>query len=428
MNKLWLLVLPVLALFYTGLFATIFLWYPAGLDASELRLHVVNFSIIYIFWLVVFFIYTLFDLPTFRSSLTVVSRLLAAVVTCGVVAIIYFYLQPEFILTPRRFLLVHLFITTTGISAWYALIQQLLPKVWQKQLFFHPQIFEQGLHSEVESYLRAHNMLGWQYQGEFQQPKVVAFQKTTVVLPNTINLHPDELQTLFELKRQGLEFLEFHNLVEQVHRRIDLSGLNEVWFLRSVSYRTKLYDSFKRLIDIVIGFVGTVIALLLLPILALLIKIESQGPVLFVQDRIGQFGKIFKLYKLRTMKGDITNTWTAANDARITSLGKWLRRLRLDELPQFFNILRGDMSLVGPRPEQVHITAELNKQIPYFNERHMIKPGLTGWSQLHVYANSVDATKQKLQYDLYYIKHRSFWFDLEIILRTIFHIMTFQGQ
>jgi lipopolysaccharide/colanic/teichoic acid biosynthesis glycosyltransferase len=126
--------------------------------------------------------------------------------------------------------------------------------------------------------------------------------------------------------------------------------------------------------------------------------------------------------------GGAKDIWTATDDKRITRMGKWLRKLRLDELPQFWNILIGNMSLVGPRPEQVGIVQELKTQIPYYDERHIVKPGLTGWGQLHVYANSLEGTKLKLQYDFYYIKHRSLWFDLEIILRTIFHIISLQGQ
>lgn len=126
--------------------------------------------------------------------------------------------------------------------------------------------------------------------------------------------------------------------------------------------------------------------------------------------------------------GTSTDTWTETGDKRITKVGWWLRKLRLDELPQLWNIFIGNMSLVGPRPEQVNIVEQLKAQIPYYDERHIVKPGLTGWGQLHVYANSIEGTKLKLQYDFYYIKHRSLWFDLEIILRTVFHIVTFQGQ
>jgi lipopolysaccharide/colanic/teichoic acid biosynthesis glycosyltransferase len=128
------------------------------------------------------------------------------------------------------------------------------------------------------------------------------------------------------------------------------------------------------------------------------------------------------------MSGGPTNTWTKVNDPRITRVGKFMRKSRLDELPQFINLLIGNMSLVGPRPEQVHIVEKLRQQIPFYDERHLVKPGLTGWAQLNIYAGSLEETKLKLQYDLYYIKHRGFLFDLEIILKTVYYIFTWKGR
>src|SRR4029078_12074836 len=141
-----------------------------------------------------------------------------------------------------------------------------------------------------------------------------------------------------------------------------------------------------------------------------------KGPVMFVQERVGKKGRIFKVYKYRNMSGGAVNTWTSVNDPRITPFGKFLRKSRIDEWPQFINLLLGNMSLVGPRPEQPHIVEEMKSKIPFYDERHLLKPGLTGWAQLNIYAATVEESRTKLQYDLYYIKRRSFLFDLEIIL------------
>jgi lipopolysaccharide/colanic/teichoic acid biosynthesis glycosyltransferase len=149
---------------------------------------------------------------------------------------------------------------------------------------------------------------------------------------------------------------------------------------------------------------------------------------MFVQERVGKKGQIFKVYKYRTMSGGATNTWTSVNDPRITPVGKFLRKSRIDEWPQFINLLLGTMSLVGPRPEQPHIVEQMKTQIPFFDERHLVKPGITGWAQLNIYAASVEESRLKLQYDLYYIKNRSFFFDLEIILKTVYYIFTWQGR
>lgn len=429
-NQIFLLILPAIAWFYIGLFITILLWYPAGLSSSEWREHLINFSLIYIMWLIVFFIYTLFDLPTFRSRVVIASRLAGAMITSGIIAVAYFYFQPTLILTPRRFLLAHLLFTTLGLLFWYWFIQKLLPKIWNKNLFLHALVFEQNLHTGIEQHLNLNPTLGWKYSGKFDEGSTSLDKRITVVLPVNLNLERSELQNLFNYKRQGVEFLEYHRFIELTQRMVPLEKVSEVWFLRSVSYAPRrLSDSVKRLIDIFIGAIGTLIFLLLLPFIFIATKLDSKGSVFFIQQRVGRYGIPFKLYKLRTMTtGSSNNTWTEAGDKRITQVGWWLRKLRLDELPQFWNILIGDMSLVGPRPEQVGIVEELKSQIPYYEERHSVKPGLTGWGQLHIYANSLEGTKLKLQYDFYYIKHRSLWFDLEIILRTIFHIISLQGQ
>ncbi len=353
-QKLWLLILPVLAWFYIGLFATMWFWYPNGITIQLWQEHVINFSVVYIIWLLLFFVYTLFDQATFRSASVFIPRFFAAILSCLMVAVLYFYFQPELLLTPRRFLLVHGLITFAGISIWYV--------------------------------------------------------------------------DLFKFKQQGVEFLEHPEFYELIQRRVSLVDLNEIWFLRSVNYRQRVFDLIKRIIDIIVAIVGLILLVIVLPFVAGLIKATSRGQIFFIQSRVGQFGNPFYVYKFRTMTLSEGNTWTAEKDSRITGVGKVLRKLRIDELPQFINIFLGNMSLVGPRPEQVHIVEDLKTQIPYYNERHMVKPGLTGWSQLHVYANSVEGSKLKLQYDLYYIKNRSFLFDVEVILKTIYYIFTWQGR
>jgi lipopolysaccharide/colanic/teichoic acid biosynthesis glycosyltransferase len=228
----------------------------------------------------------------------------------------------------------------------------------------------------------------------------------------------------------GARFVEYFEFYEQLTRTIHLSGLTELWFIDSIDYGTRrLFDIIKRAVDIVLALVGTIVFLVSYPILGVLIKLSSPGPILFIQLRVGQNGKTFSLYKYRTMSaGGANDTWTAPTDSRITLLGKFLRATRLDELPQSINILKGDMSIVGPRPEQVYIVEQLRQEIPYYDERHIVKPGLTGWAQLHVYAATVEESKRKLQYDLYYIKHRSLLFDAEIILKTVYNIVTFAGR
>jgi lipopolysaccharide/colanic/teichoic acid biosynthesis glycosyltransferase len=168
---------------------------------------------------------------------------------------------------------------------------------------------------------------------------------------------------------------------------------------------------------------GLCLSALLWPVIAVAIKLCDGGPVFYSQDRVGQNGQTFKLFKFRTMRTDAENgksVWSAPNDPRVTAVGRLLRRTRLDELPQLFNVLVGDMSIVGPRPERPDIVAELTEKLPYYAERHLVKPGLTGWAQISFrYGSTIEDARRKLQFDLYYLKHMSFELDMIILFRTV---------
>ncbi len=196
------------------------------------------------------------------------------------------------------------------------------------------------------------------------------------------------------------------------------------WFLVSdLKAHCDEYASLKRLFDVSVAMVGLLVSLPIYPILALLIKLEDGGPVFYAQNRVGKNGTVFKLYKIRTMRIDAENgesVWAKKNDPRVTRVGRIMRRMRLDELPQFYNILLGQMSVVGPRPERPDIQIDLCKQIPYWSERNLVKPGLTGWAQISFrYGNSIKDAKRKLQFDLYYLKHMNLELDIIILFRTL---------
>jgi lipopolysaccharide/colanic/teichoic acid biosynthesis glycosyltransferase len=170
-----------------------------------------------------------------------------------------------------------------------------------------------------------------------------------------------------------------------------------------------------------------------LPLIALLIKLDSRGPVFFGQERVGQQGKVFTLWKFRSMRNDAERftgpVWAKSADDRVTRVGRYLRRSRLDELPQLFNILKGDMNLVGPRPERPHFVRELSETIPFYHLRHAVKPGVTGWAQIkYRYGNSVDDSIEKLQYDLFYIKNMSVLLDAFVILDTVKTVLVRKGS
>jgi lipopolysaccharide/colanic/teichoic acid biosynthesis glycosyltransferase len=188
----------------------------------------------------------------------------------------------------------------------------------------------------------------------------------------------------------------------------------------------------KRLMDFTLALVGLALTWPAMLAVALAVRLDSSGPVLFRQERTGQGGRPFTLCKFRSMRADAERisgpVWAAEDDPRITRVGRWLRKTRLDELPQLFNILAGSMSLVGPRPERPHFVAELADKLPYYNQRHSVKPGLTGWAQINYpYGNTVEDALQKLQYDLFYIKYQSLLFDLSILFNTVKTVLLRKG-
>ena len=188
------------------------------------------------------------------------------------------------------------------------------------------------------------------------------------------------------------------------------------------------YMAVKRLWESLLIFTSLPITLPIMFITAILVKIENPGPAMFTQERVGQGGKVFKIYKFRSMTvrhKDAESKFATAEQARVTKVGKVIRKVRIDELPQFFNVLKGQMALIGPRPEQESFVKEFEKSIPFYGYRHMVKPGITGWAQtVQGYADDTDSTREKLAHDLYYIKHLSFWLDANIVFKTIRTMLT----
>ena len=234
-----------------------------------------------------------------------------------------------------------------------------------------------------------------------------------------------EQQKLVELRLSGVPVFSLSDFYENYLFLIPVHEIDKDWFIRAEGF-TMLHSSItarvKRCVDIFAAIALLIVTIPICAISAALIKFSSRGPIFFSQVRVGTNGRNFVLYKFRTMHAEAETEgaqWAAANDPRVIPFGKFLRQTRIDELPQCWNILRGDMSIVGPRPERPEFTSSLIKDIPYFDLRHLVKPGLTGWAQVsYPYGASVDDARKKLQYDLYYIKNQSLVLDLNILLRT----------
>ncbi|WP_411767127.1 sugar transferase [Winogradskyella sp. A3E31] len=241
-----------------------------------------------------------------------------------------------------------------------------------------------------------------------------------------------ELMLLLE---RGFKIREYTQVYEEITNKVPIQYVGKdfyKYFPFSRNNENQLYRFFHRLFDILFSIIGLAFGILIIPFIVLGNLICNRGPLLYTQERIGRNSTIFTIYKLRTMEvgaeGDKAQ-WATKNDSRITRFGRFLRRSRLDEIPQFYNVLKGDMSLIGPRPERPYFVSELSQSIPFYETRHIIKPGLTGWAQVNTrYGASVEDSLTKLQYDLYYIKHRSFFLDISIILKTFSTVIYYRGQ
>lgn len=242
------------------------------------------------------------------------------------------------------------------------------------------------------------------------------------------------IRDLIWCHQRGIEIRDVITFSEEYFKKISLEFIDDLWFLISYINIPKVHvHRIKRLMDIALSLLALILTLPLSLLIAALIKLESKGSLFFIQERIGQEGKPFRLIKFRSMVQDAEERtgpiWAAIDDPRITRVGRFLRRWRLDEIPQLWNVLRGEMSLVGPRPERLEFLNELKAKVPYFMERLSVKPGITGWAQVESeYASSVEESQQKLEFDLYYIKNVSFLLDIFILLRTLKVIFLAKGR
>lgn len=257
---------------------------------------------------------------------------------------------------------------------------------------------------------------------------VIAFKKKDEI---TLGLY----EKLLNLLEEGVIIREYDQVYEASTNRLPVTYLSKdfyKYFPFSRSNQNKFYIIATRFFDIVFSLVGILLGFCLLPLILFFNLFWNKGSLFYTQERVGKNNKPFKIYKLRTMVKDAEKdgaVFATSNDTRITTLGKFLRKSRLDEIPQFINILKGEMAIIGPRPERPVFVKQIAKNLPFYQTRHVIKPGLTGWAQVnHTYTDTIDDALIKLQYDLFYIKHRSIFLDINIIIKTIGTVLFYKGQ
>jgi exopolysaccharide biosynthesis polyprenyl glycosylphosphotransferase len=259
---------------------------------------------------------------------------------------------------------------------------------------------------------------------------------TELIISISGKMQGSTFQAVLDAQESGMEVIPMPSMYEELLGRVPIRHLESDWLIRSFVNEASVggfFEAGKRLLDIIGGLAGLIIYAILYPFVAILILLESGWPVIYKQVRSGKGGKLFTIYKFRTMHKDAEKDGkvqlTQENDNRITRFGTFLRRTHIDELPQFLNVLKGDMSLVGPRSERPEWIAEFQKQIPFYRARLLVKPGITGWAQVNYsYSATVEETGIKLEYDLYYIKHRTMLMDLLILFRTFTQVIAFRGR
>lgn len=434
-----------IALLYAVLALVLLLRYQDKFNGYLWQLHLLPFTIIFVVWLAVFFISGLYDANTLRNGINFYTLVFKTLLLNAILGVVYFYFFSSILFTIRPLLVFTSYLAS--FSVLFLFWRRAFNHMTESRIFARYILClgdgadMRNLVEEINTkphygYRVIKHITTERLKEQIPSLKFLLAEKQidTVVTSLELNKYPELVSEFFQSLFLGVRFINIASFYEKVTGRIPVATIGQLWFLENISENEKkYYETAKRALDFALAAIFGVIGLALSPFVALGIKIGSKGPILFKQNRVGKNGKTFLALKFRTMQEGADKEgprWTEVNDARVTAFGKFLRKTKLDEIPQLINILRGEMSFIGPRPEQPQFVQELTKKIPYYNERHLIKPGLTGWAQInfpHGSASETD-TMHKLQYDLYYIKNRSLLFDLGVILKTINIILAGQGR
>lgn len=391
-----------------------------------LATHQQPFAIVFLIWLTCFYVSGLYRPATLSNGRNFNRNILSAIITASIFSVLFFYfLNSE--ITPKTTLFIFILVFTVIFLPWRRfyniLLKSYLPK--NKVIFVGESVPASRLIRELELFPQ----FGWKNEGFIslenihELSKIVAESGIKTVVLNGQTRGEEAQQELFDCLKLKVNFYNFPHFYELITGKIPVEEIDKSWFLENLNEgKKKLYNAGKKIYDFFGALIALIISLPFWPLIALLIAVDSRGPVFFTQQRIGENEKLFKMLKFRTMKvAGNTGTMTVENDARITKIGNFLRKTRLDEIPQLLNILRGEMSFIGPRPERPEFAGELAEKVPFYKTRLLIKPGITGWDQVSgvYHSPSLEDTLEKLQYDLFYLKHRSLYLDFTIVLKTI---------
>jgi exopolysaccharide biosynthesis polyprenyl glycosylphosphotransferase len=423
-HKLNIAFLGDILVFFLSMLIVLYGRYGNSEFTAQFSVHKTPFIIVLILWLIIFYISNLYTYKAFHNILEITKRLTTTLVISFFITITIFYIFSRFFyLTPKANLV--MFTITFGILdiAWrYLLMKVFIRKTNSSNVLM---LASSPLVKTVTDHINNHPQLGYSIHlfNPNENNLIQAIKKnniTTIIIDGQSLKNEVTAKTLYRLLPKQIEIIMFTDFYESLFGCIPLSEIEEEWFIREITDNKNIYESVKRLVEIISVIITAPITIPIMIITGFFVAITSRGPIIYKQERMGKNNRPFILYKFRTMKIDQAGPlWTEENDTRITFIGKFLRHTHLDEVPQLVNVLKGDISVVGPRPERTKLV-KMYEQIPYYEIRHIIKPGIIGWAQLNYKPSaSVEEAEKKFQFDLYYLKNRSFILDLFILLKTI---------
>ncbi len=441
-NEALLLFLGDIFFFILSLWITLLIRFQRIPEPQIFIDHLEPFAIIFFLWVIVFFISGLYEKHTLILKSRIPSIIFNAQLVNSGLAVLFFYLIPFFGIAPKTNLVVYIIISFLLILYWRIQgISILAPRVQENAILIGGGAEMEELREEVNHNPRygLHFVTTVDVRDsgskDCQEEIMNALQerKISIVAADLRSSKVEPiLPNLYGMIFSRVRFIDMYKIYEDIFDRVPTSLVKYDWFLENVSgSASKTYDIFKRALDIVGAFLIGVVSLVFYPFIVIAILLEDGGPIFFTQSRVGQNNKIFTTYKFRSFSAHAEKDGIA-KDAKVTRIGNFLRKTRLDELPQIWNVLNGDLSLVGPRAEIPALAEVYEKEVPYYNVRHLIKPGLSGWAQLYhrdppKWSADSNKTKLKLSYDLYYLKNRSFMLDLKIGLKTIKTLVSIAG-
>lgn len=436
---------------YLSLYLTLLIRYWGQPIQGDWQSHFWPFTIIFVAWILIFYISNLYDLNVAVNNVKFFQRTGRSLIIAGLLSAAFFYLTPQINIAPKRNLLIYIIVFAALFYLWRQFYNWSLKAYLPKNI-----IAIIGLNDQVKELARELKQkphLGYKIafivddknSGSDEINSIPVIKSildlermikeknvTTIILTSDPHQSSELRSCLFKCLPLKINYISLPNFYEAITGKIPIVAINQMWFLENLSEGNKMpFDIAKRGYDIVLALMILAITLPFWIIIGLLIKLDSKGPILFSQNRVGKNNKLFKIIKFRTM-ATVNNDFspTQANDKRITKFGSFLRETRIDEIPQMINILKGEMSFAGPRPERPELIKNLEEAIPFYKERMLVKPGITGWDQIsgEYHSPSSEDTLKKLQYDLFYIKNRSIYLDLSILLKTIATVLGRAGR